>query len=167
MSTTSSDQYVRSALAGHLDERIVAAQWFRSPGGFEGKGLGRVLRGVFGGGDGHPADRLGSMNVLALTPTRLVAFAGRTGWGGLQVKEQIAEWPATEVVLESRARQVRATKLTSASPTGVIGFDSDIVSVQVALPGETRPLEMDMPADAASQRLLDCVANRPGERRDA
>lgn len=151
-------QYVRDALEGHLDEEIVAAQWFRAPGGFEGKGLGRVLRNVFKSGGGHPADRLGNMNVLALTPTRLIAFAGRTGWGGLQLKEPIAEWPAGQAKFEHRAERVTASTVRMGAPgyaSTTQETRSDIVTIVVEVPGEERGLEMDLPDVPETHRLVD------------
>jgi hypothetical protein len=94
------ERSVIDALGGERDgETVVAAQWFR-PFGSTGSawvGFRRVLRQLFGKGDGLPP-----MGVLAVTPTRLLLLDATTNWSGFAVGRTLETWPLRDIALRSR-----------------------------------------------------------------
>ena len=151
--------HVGRALEGHVDEEVVAAQWFRPPGGWENKGLG-PFGFLFRRKGDKPMERLGSMNVLALTPTRLVAFSGKTGWGGLKLKEQIAEWPVGEFVVGAKQRQAKSTKYTPNDARANDNIESTWRIVKVTVQGNGLDLSGDFPDDERTAALTDAARKR-------
>lgn len=143
---------MRATMAPHVDEEVVAAEWFRPAKGMEDDGLAAVkwLRRATSGGH-HAADRIRGWNILVLTPTRVLAFTARPQRSTPPVapKKQIGDWPLGDLALDFKGR-----KATSYFAHGAGSYTSKIVRATLTVPGDDRPLVIDFPDTPLARELL-------------
>jgi hypothetical protein len=151
---------MRAQMAPWVEEDVVCAEWFAPAKGMEDDGLAAVkwIRRRVSSGE-RIDDRIRSVNILALTPTRLIAFAGRRvrATPSVEPKQQVGEWPLAGVALEYRGR-----KAESYMAHGGGTYTSKIVRATLTLPGEDRPLTIDFPDTPLARELLRAVTERVG-----
>src|SRR4051812_34853786 len=151
---------MRAQMAPWVREDVVAAEWFAPAKGMEDDGLAAVkwIRRRVSGGK-RVDDRIRSCNVLVLTPTRLVAFAGRRvrATPAVEPKRQIGEWPLSRVKLSYRGRKAESY-MAHAGGT----YTSKIVRATLTLHGEDRPLTIDFPDTPLARELLEAAGKRVG-----
>ncbi len=151
---------MRAQMASWLNEEVVCAEWFAPAKGMEDDGLAAVkwIRRRASGGD-RVDDRLRTWNILALTPTRLVAFAGRhvRATPSVEPRREIGAWPLSGVALEYRGRRAESY-MAHAGGT----HTSKIVRATLTLPGEDRPLVIDFPDTPLARALLTAISERVG-----
>ena len=156
---------LRTALAGEVDEPIVAAQWFRPPGW--GSGLGGLARGLrrIVPGPRAPQQQLRAMNVMALTPTRVVAHRLRTGMGGMSAGKKVGEWPVTEVSIGSKGHTVEVSKSYGDPAVSPDRWSSDMVLVSLrGRGGQPLLIEGDFPKSELTTRLVEGVRQAAASR---
>ena len=150
----------RELMAPWVAEEVVCAEQFWPPRGTKGDGNGAAawVRRRLRSGD-HPDGRLKSFNILVLTPTRLVAFAGRhfRGTPSVEPKEEIGAWPLGEVSLRYRGRK-REAFFASIGNT----YTSKVVRATLTLAGTDRPLVADFPETPLARELLKSISERIG-----
>jgi hypothetical protein len=143
---------MRAALAPHVSEEVLLGEWFVPAKGMEDDGLAafRWLRRAGSSGE-HAADRIRGRNILALTPTRLLAFTGRSVRSTPPVvpKKLIGDWPLREVGLEYKGR-----KATSYFAHAGGSYTSRIVRATLTLTDDDRPLVIDFPDTPLARELL-------------
>lgn len=153
---------MRDALAGWIDEEIVAAYYFLRHKAWEDdwrKGpwaLKRLLR-----TSDHPADRVARMNVLALTPAHLVVFTARAKAPLLVVRAPLVAWPLDAVSIASRGKAVTATSIRSDGSSQ--RWDNRIIRATLSVAGDDRPLIMDFPNHDLSRELIAAVKAATGD----
>jgi hypothetical protein len=154
---------LRAALAGEVDEEVVSAQWFRPPGwGSALKGLVRGL-GRLVPGPKEPQRQLRAMNVMALTPTRVVAYRLRTGAGGMSAGRKVAEWPVAEVSIGAKQHEVSGTKTDMSPAHGPSHWSADMTLVALrGRGGQPLLLEGDFPRSALTRHLVESVREAAG-----
>jgi hypothetical protein len=97
---------IRSALAGHVNEEIVAGRLVLGEGSFAGRHqLRRWLRRRF---DAEARRTYSRYYLLALTPSRIVLFACRVKGSTYPVTRPVGEWGLGEVTIESRGHAVES-----------------------------------------------------------
>jgi hypothetical protein len=101
---------------------------------------------------GHPADDTGTMNVLVLTPTRVLVFNAKPKAPLLEIRRQIAEWPIEAVRLESRGM-----KTTSHYNQGNSSSTHRIIRATITWTGEERPLVLDFPSNPNAKEVIEAV----------
>src|SRR5918912_2887981 len=143
---------LRDALAGELDEQVVAAQWFRPPGwGSPLKGVGRFFKRL---GGKEPQDRLRATNVMALTPSRVVAYTLGTASGSMRAGKALAEWPRTEVSVGSEGHTVQTTKQVPDMMPDHTQTDMTLVTLR-GRGGRPLLLEGDFPRGELTRHLVE------------
>lgn len=156
---------LREALAEHVDEEVVAAQWFRPPGwGSVLRGLGRFFKRI-GGKD--PQARLRAMNVMAVTPSRVVAYTLGMRTGAMRARKPVGEWALADVTVGAKAHTV--TTIKHSSPPGGADplyrqetrTDMRLVSLR-GRGGQPLLLECDFPRTALTEHLVDTISRAAG-----
>jgi len=95
-----------------LAEPIVSYSVFQRSGGFTRLAVGKaspLASLAMGAAAKKKAAGLPNTFILALTPTKLHAFAYRQGWGGLKVRDELAVWDraAIRTTVEPKQMTVR------------------------------------------------------------
>ena len=153
---------MRAILAPHVDEEVVAGQWFRPAHTMEDDGLRafRFLRRRLSSGE-HIADRIRGWNVLVLTPTRLLVFTARTvrATPPVVAKKLIGSWPLSEVSVKHKGRKVTSHFHGSGNSWA---YSSRVRRATLEFAGDERPLVIDFPDDPLAKELLNGAADRSG-----
>jgi hypothetical protein len=141
-----------ATMAPVVDEEVVCAEWFAPAKGMEDDGLAAIkwLRRRLSSG-GRPDDRLRGANILVLTPTRVLAFTARRvrATPPVEPKEQIGEWPLTQVDLSYRGRKAESFFNATGST-----YTSKVVRATLTFAGDDRPLVIDFPDTPLARELL-------------
>jgi len=149
---------LREAIAPFTGEEIVAIGWFSREGTSEDswKKGPRLLKRLFASGE-HAADNLGNRNVLALTPSQVLVFAGSARPPLVRVKRQIAAWPLDRVHLESRTHTGHVLMNATANT-----YKTKVLRAVLTVAGEDRPLVMDFPTIPISREVIAAVKAATG-----
>jgi hypothetical protein len=140
--------------APHVGEPITAVGYFLRAGAADDswrKGPD-WLRRTFAPRADHPGDHLGSLNILALTPTRVVAVAGRPGAPWVRAKKPIGAWPHAAVTATAKGR-------TAESYVSSMGGTQRSRVIRLTLEFSTgdAPLVGDFPRDALNRECTEAV----------
>ena len=151
---------MRALMAPVVGEEVVAGEWFTPVKGMEDDGLAAVkwLRRRLASGD-RVEDRLRGINILVLTPTRLLAFTARHARATppVEPRKLIGEWPRAGVGLTYRGRKADSY-FAHAGGT----YTSKIVRATLTLPGEERELVIDFPDTPLARELLKAAKEAAG-----
>jgi hypothetical protein len=148
---------LREAVAPHAGEEVEELWWCKRELAFEDswrKGP-RALRRLFGRGD-HPADRLGALNVLCVTPTRVVVVAGREKPPFVAARGVAGAWPRAEVTATTRSGTAVAE-----SDGGSQSWSTRITRAQLHVPGCEEPLVLDFRREPGSRAVLALLKRPP------
>jgi hypothetical protein len=152
---------MRAQMEPWVGEEVVCAEWFAPAKGMEDDGLAAVkwIRRRVSSGE-RIDDRIRTWNILVLTPTRLVAFAGRhvRATPSVEPRKQVGEWPLAAVGLKYKGR-----KADSYFAHGGGTYTSKIVRATLTLPGEERPLVIDFPDTPLARELLKLTSEKLGK----
>jgi hypothetical protein len=158
-------EVLRADLAGHIDEYVVTASVCVRAGRFGDDGL-RVFKAIrrwTARGD-HPADRAPSWNVFALTPTRVVIFAGRYAkrLPPVEIREPLISWPLADLEMASRRVDISSFMATTGST-----YSQKMRRATIRWAGEERPLELDFPNDQLGRDTLKLASRAIDDARSA
>jgi len=144
-------EMLRRMVDEEVGEEIVAIGWFYREGSSEDSWRHgpRLLRRVFAARSDHPADHLGSRNILALTPTRVVVFAGRAAPPLVRVRGLVGAWPLGEITVQARAHRAQAY-MSQGGGT----YETRLTRVTLTFAGADQPLGMDFPRDELARELV-------------
>ena len=144
-------EMLREMVAADVDEEITAIGWFDREGGSENSWRHgpRLLRRVRARRSDQPADHLGSRNVLALTPTRVIVFAGRVAPPLVRVHGLVGAWALSEVTVQSRAHTSQAS-MSRAGGT----YERRGIRVTLSFAGGEHPLGMDFRRDELAREVV-------------
>ena len=152
-------QLMGDALEGCVDEEIVSAYYGMREdawGDSWKKGPRWIKRRL---ASGHPADDTGTINVLVLTPTRVMVFNAKPKAPLLEIRRKIADWPVGAVRLESKGM-----KATSHYKPGQLVVDAPHHPRDDHLGRRGAPAHPRLPQ--AQRGASRCCARSARERRD-
>ncbi|MDT4920894.1 MAG: hypothetical protein QOI15_1796 [Pseudonocardiales bacterium] len=143
---------LREAVADDVAEDIVAIGWFhREDSGNDSLAHGpRLLRRVFAKRDDHPADHLGSRNVLVLTPTRVLVYAGKAEAPLVRVTKRVGAWPIAGVTATAKNHTAESYMQNSGGTVR-----TRMLRATLTFSDDTAPLTMDFQRDQLGK---ECVA---------
>jgi hypothetical protein len=112
----------------------------------------RFLRRVFAKRDDHIEDRLGSMNLIVLTPTQVHIYAGRAKAPWLQVTGKLGAWPVQDVRMEMRAHTASSYAQRQGGTTR-----TRMKRVTLTFADGTAPLTIDFRSDALGRECTEAL----------
>jgi hypothetical protein len=139
------------AVGGLVDEEIVAIGYFHRIGTSDDswrKGP-EALRRLVAKRRDHPADHLGSRNVLVLTATRVLVVSGSARPPLVRVKALVGAWPLQDITFASKQHTSHAYMSQAGG-----SHDTLVIRATMTFAGGEAPLSMDFPRDALSRQLV-------------
>ena len=97
------------AVQEKLAEPVVSYSIFQRSGGFTRLAVGKaspLASIMMGAAAKKKAGGLPNSFVLALTPTKLHAFAYKQGWGGFKVRDELAVWDRAAITTSVEPKQM-------------------------------------------------------------
>lgn len=112
----------RGTVGEHVGEEVLAAGPFRTTGSGTKYGISKLQVGALAYGAAAAAGKkkaggLPGQFLLAVTPTKLVAFKYKNKRGGPEAKEQVAEWDRAGIKVETE-RLKTTTRVSLEFPDG-------------------------------------------------
>jgi hypothetical protein len=104
---------------------------------------------MFGKRHDHPADHLGFRNVVVLTPTQVLIFAGNAKPPLVRVKGLVGAWPLSDVGVTSKNHTSQAY-MNQGSGT----YETPVIRATLTFAGGDEPLGMDLPRDELAREAV-------------